>query len=73
MPKGISFVKLWSRNLDILKRVSAKWKLKGSSCSIKNTDTYCQAGNQQLMSLSITALDISSSVFLSYSCKKKRC
>lgn len=38
IPKGVSFVKLWSRNLEILKSVSGKWKLKGSSCGIKNRD-----------------------------------
>lgn len=35
MPKGVSLVRLCSRNLEMLKRVSGRWKLKGSSCSEK--------------------------------------
>lgn len=36
MPKGVSLVRLCSRNLEMLKRVSGRWKLKGSSCSEKS-------------------------------------
>lgn len=36
MPKGVSLVRLCSRNLEMLKRVSGRWKLNGSSCSEKS-------------------------------------
>lgn len=36
MPKGVSLVRLCSRNLEMLKRVSGRWKLNGSSCMEKS-------------------------------------
>lgn len=36
MPKGVFLVRLCSRNLEMLKRVSGRWKLNGSSCSEKS-------------------------------------
>lgn len=49
MPKGVSLVRLCSRNLEMLKRVSGRWKLNGSSCSEKskqelNSSTEPQPG-----------------------------
>lgn len=32
MPRGVSLVRLCSRNLEMLKSVSGRWKLNGSSC-----------------------------------------
>lgn len=37
MPRGVSLVRLCSRNLEMLKSVSGRWKLNGSSCREEST------------------------------------
>lgn len=44
MPKGVALVRLCSKNLEMLKRVSGRSKLNGSSCSKRTgitLSTYC--------------------------------
>lgn len=43
MPKGVALVRLCSKNLEMLKRVSGRSKLNGSSCS-KRTGITVPAG-----------------------------
>lgn len=40
MPKGVALVRLCSRNLEMLKRVSGRSKLNGSSCSKRTVITF---------------------------------
>lgn len=40
MPKGVALVRLCSKNLEMLKRVSGRSKLNGSSCSKRTGMTF---------------------------------
>lgn len=52
MPRGVSLVRLCSRNLEMLKSVSGRWKLNGSSCREESKQdrisqpTCCWAGRE---------------------------